>query len=398
MKIDNSFSRRRFVERCAQSAFGLAVLPGLAGRATADDTQIGFGKAKRIIFINIGGGMSHIDTFDPKDGDTKGPGSAIKTAADFQVTEYLPEIAKVADRLTVIRSMTAKIGVHRPASYFMRTAFAERNTVKHPNLGAWAEHYLGPSHDTLPSSACINQGPRHGNGFFPPSYSPIPIHDPERGVQNIDVQGGTEALKNRLALSQDLSTDFMSRFPDANTKAYQEFYDATMRLLRSKDLEAFDLSKESKQTRERYGEGKFGQGCLLARRLVEAGIRYVEVTDNGWDMHTNLEAEMEEKAPPMDKAYAALIQDLESRGLLDSTLVALTTEFGRKPEYSGNGRNHYPICFTTVLAGGGVKRGYVHGSSGSKGDRPSKPVTVPDFHATIGWAAGLPLKDPAYSP
>lgn len=381
-------TRRKFIENCALSAFGLSVLPNFS---SAQAGQSGFGSAKRIIFINAGGGMSHVDTFDPKEGSSKGPGNAVSTKGDFQVTEYLPETAKIADQISVIRTMTSKIGVHGPASYFMRTAFAQRPTVKHPNLGAWAQHYLGASHDTLPSSACINQGPRFGNGFFPPSYSPIPIMDPVTGLQHIESKGGNSTLKKKLDLAQEMSAGFINRFPDSNVKAYREFYDHTIRLLRSEDLSAFDISQESQKMRNRYGDNKFGQGCLLARRLVESGIRYVEVSNEGWDMHQNLEAEMEEVAPPFDKAYAALISDLKERGLFDSTLVVLGTEFGRKPEFGGGGRGHYPICFSTVLAGAGIKRGYVYGESDKKGAKGDKPVTYGDFHATIGHAAGFQL-------
>jgi hypothetical protein len=393
---DFCLNRRRFVEQCALGAFGLSIFPRLASAQEAIRGK-GFGKAKRIIFLQVKGGMSHIDTFDPKTGPTKGPGEAISTKADFQVTEYLPKTAKVADRISIIRSMTAKVGVHGPAQYFLRTAFTQRNTIKHPNLGAWAQHYLGQSHDTLPSSACINTDPKYGNGFFPTSYSPIPIFDPETGLQNIETRGGSVALKKRLALSENLSAFFSARYPDANVKAYREFYDNTLRLLRSKDLEAFDLSKESGPMREKYGMSKFGQGCLLARRLSETGVRFIEVASTGWDMHNNLKAEMEDLSPSFDQAYAALISDLDDRGMLDDTLVVLATEFGRKPEYNGNGRGHYPICFSSVLAGGGVKRGFVYGSSDKEGAYPENPVTVHDLHATIGWAAGLPLKEEAFS-
>ena len=168
-----------------------------------------------------------------------------------------------------------------------------------------------------------------------------------------------------------------------------------MRMLRSEDLDAFDLSKENKQTRERYGDSRFGQGCLLARRLVETGIRFVEVTSDGWDMHKDLKGEMEDICPPFDHAYAALIADLKERGLLDTTLVVLATEFGRKPKYEGDGRGHYPLCFTCGLAGAGVKRGFVYGASDAAGAQPDQPVTVGDFHATIGWAAGLPIEKEA---
>ena len=389
--MNSSFiDRRQFVERCALGAFGLSILPNLSAVPSVAG-QNGFGKAKRIIFLQVRGGMSHIDTFDPKDGKSKGPGKAIRTKSDFQVTEYLPKIAGIADKIAVIRSMTAKVGVHGPAQYFMRTAFTERNTIKHPNLGAWAQHYLGESHDTLPSSACINAGAKHGNGFFPTAYSPIPILNPNTGLRNIRTRGGSEALSQRLALSEKLSSFFSARFPDPQVKSYREFYDNTLRLLRSKDLDSFDLNKESSAMREKYGMGKFGQGCLLARRLVETGVRYVEVSTDGWDMHNNLESEMQDLSPAFDQAYAALISDLDDRGMLDDTLVVMATEFGRKPQFNGNGRGHYPICYSTVLAGGGVKRGFVHGSSDTEGAYPEDPVTVHDLHATIGWAAGLPL-------
>ncbi|MGB0144604.1 MAG: DUF1501 domain-containing protein, partial [Akkermansiaceae bacterium] len=248
--------RRHFIERAAKAAFGLAVLPNVARSYQIESTKglAGFGSAKRIIFINVKGGMSHIDTFDPKKGKAKGPADAIKTAADFQVTEYLPEIAKVADRISLIRTMSAKIGVHGPAQYFMRTAFAERNTIKHPNLGAWAQHYLGASHDTLPSSACINEPPRYGNGFFAPTYSPIPILEPSAGLENLKIEGGARRLKMKLELANTLSERFVAKYQDSNVAAYRDFYDETLRLLRSKDLQAFDLGQADKATRELYGD------------------------------------------------------------------------------------------------------------------------------------------------
>lgn len=400
-------NRRKFLEQCAFSAFGVTVLSGCgepkknvdvadatsASAKTPATGKDGFGSAKRIIFINVKGGMSHIDTFDPKKGN--GPGDTLSTKTDFQVTNYLEKTAKIADQISLIRSMTAKVGVHGPAQYFMRTAFTERNTIKHPNLGAWAQHFLGPSHDTLPSSACINQGPRYGNGFFAPAFSPIPILDPQTGLENIKSKSRPIELKRNLDLASQLSAGFLEKFQDSNVSAYRDFYDQTMRMLRSEDLDAFDLSKENKQTRERYGDSRFGQGCLLARRLVETGIRFVEVTSDGWDMHKDLKGEMEDICPPFDHAYAALIADLKERGLLDTTLVVLATEFGRKPKYEGDGRGHYPLCFTCGLAGAGVKRGFVYGASDAAGAQPDQPVTVGDFHATIGWAAGLPIEKEA---
>lgn len=402
----DSQTRRAFVERCARAAFGLSILPlfkgadvlGLDAAPTAG-SRAGFGTAKNVIWLQLIGGMSHIDTFDPKTGASKGPKGAIGTKAGFQLSEYLPKIAGVADKICVIRSMTAKVGVHAAAQYVMRTGYEQRGTVKHPTIGAWAQKYLGPSHKTLPSSVCINRNSDHGNGFFPATFSPLPIQDPDAGLQNAHSPAGLETTEKRLALVNHLDTAFRTRYPDENVAAYNDFYDSTLTLLKSSDLKAFDLNAEPAKLREAYGRNKFGQGCILARRLVESGVRFIEVTSGGWDMHNNLDDSMEERGGEFDQAFAALIGDLESRGLLKSTLVVVATEFGRKPEFSGSGRGHYPKVFSTVLAGAGVKRGYVHGGSDEKGaDVADKDMTIGSFHATIGWAAGLPLEQAVISP
>ncbi|MGA0133794.1 MAG: DUF1501 domain-containing protein, partial [Opitutales bacterium] len=177
-----------------------------------------------------------------------------------------------------------------------------------------------------------------------------------------------------------------------NVQAYNDFYASTFELMRSRDLKAFDISAEPKAVRAKYGADKFAQGCLLARRLVEHGVRFVEVRSGGWDMHATLEDKMEDVGAEFDAAFAALIEDLESKGMLDTTLVAVTTEFGRKPSFEGGGRGHHPLVFSTVLAGAGVKRGFVHGASDAKGHGVDRdPVTVGSFHATVAHAAGLPV-------
>ncbi len=400
--------RRTFIERCAKISFGLSVLPFFTRVADAAEKQgaavpnaglPGFGKAKRVIFLELAGGMSHIDTFDPKKGESKGPGTAIPTRADFQLTSYLPEIAGVADKITVIRSMTAKVGVHASAAYLMRTGFEKRGTIQHPTLGAWAQHYLGGSHKTLPSSVAINRSSNHGNGWFPASHSPLPILSPEDGLMNTKSIESEEVQAKRAELLIALDAGFGKKAADENVKAYNEFYDTTFQLMKSKDLKAFDLSSETKETRARYGKSKFGQGCLLARRLVESGVRFVEVSSGGWDMHKTLDDSMADRGGELDHVFATLIEDLEARGLLDSTLVAITTEFGRKPEFKDGGRGHHPLVFSTVLAGGGVKRGYVHGTSDAKGYAPEKdPVTVGSFHASIAHAAGLPVEQEIMTP
>lgn len=403
----DEIDRRTFVEHMARAAFGLTVLPFLPGqnlcageaKPAAPSTTTGFGSARSIIMLQLSGGMSHIDTFDPKDGPSKGPAGAISTAAGFQITSFLPETAKVADKICVIRSMTAKVGVHEPAQYLMRTGFEKRGTVVHPTLGAWAQQYLGASHPTLPSSVCINRNSNHGNGFFPATMSPLPILDPDEGLKNATSPVDAATADKRLALLHDIDRDFTEKAKAASVNAYSDFYQSTLRLMKGRDLAAFDIQQEPADLREKYGRNRFGQGCILARRLVESGVRFIEVESGGWDMHKDIEGGMEERGAEFDKAFAALINDLEARGLLDKTLVVVATEFGRKPEFDGSGRGHHPKVFSCVLAGASVKRGHVHGASDKRGGEPeSNPVTVGDLHATVAHACGLPIDQSVTSP
>ena len=295
--------------------------------------------------------------------------------------------------------MTAKVGVHESARYLMRTGFEKRGTVVHPTLGAWAQNYLGASHQTLPSSVCINRPSNHGNGFFPATMSPLPILDPDEGLRNAVASADASIMEKRLALLSDMDRKFTNSVKDSEVAAYNDFYESTLRLMKGKDLERFDLKKEPDELREKYGKNRFGQGCLLARRLIEGGVRYVEVESGGWDMHKDIQGGMEDRGSEFDTAFAALISDLDSRGLLDSTMVVVATEFGRKPQFDGSGRGHHPLVFSCVLAGGGAKRGYIHGASDAQGGHvESDPVTVGELHATVAHACGMPIEKNVISP
>ncbi len=407
-QLRDPLARRTFLEQCAKVSFGLTVLPFFSNLAQAAESAPGaapnaglpgFGKAKRVIFIELAGGMSHIDTFDPKEGGSKGPVGNLSTKAGFQVTEYLPETAKIADKISVVRNMTAKVGVHASAAYIMRTGFEQRGTVQHPTFGAWAQHFLGASSKTLPSSVCVGRPANHGNGWFPAAYSPLPIMSPSDGLQNVRSAADPDLQVKRADLLTQLNGGLGGNGADENVKAYNEFYESTFQLMKSKDLAAFDLAAEPAATRARYGTSKFGQGCLLARRLVENGVRFVEVSLGGWDMHATLDTRMKDVGADFDHVFAALIQDLEAKGLLDTTLVAVTTEFGRKPDLSGGGRGHHPLVFSTVLAGGGIKRGFVNGASDAKGYGPDGDGVSPGaLHATIAHAAGLPVQTDIITP
>lgn len=394
-------TRRQFVERCAATSFGLSILPAsqLATAKPTGQKPAVFGKAKSVIWLMLNGGLSHIDSLDPKKGKTKGPAEAINTSADFQVTEFFPKFATVADRVCLIRSMEAKIGVHKPAQYFMRTAHEPRGTILHPNLGAWGSHYLGRSSKNLPSSVCVNRRSDQGNGFFPSSYAPLAIGDPSKGISDVESIGSKSLAKKRLTLLNGIDANFRKQFNDKSVNAYNGFYDDALALMKSKELKAFDLSDESEKQRAAYGNNSFGQGCLLARRLVGSGVRFVEVKHDGWDHHKALADEMGDVAPVFDQAFATLIIDLEQRGMLDSTLVVVATEFGRKPNFDGDGRSHHPICFSTVLAGGGAKKGFVYGKSDDAGYYVDEnAVSIGAFHASIAFAAGMEIDKPAMSP
>ncbi|SKA99580.1 Protein of unknown function [Prosthecobacter debontii] len=408
----NDQSRRQFMLNTAKTALGVSVLPGLSARmAAAEGAAVrtgpgtpGFGKAKHVIYLWMNGGMTHLDTFDPKTGSTKGPSDPIKAKAegiDF-LGGYLPKLAENANKLSIIRSMSSKTGVHESGTYIMKTGYEPRTTIVHPCMGVWATHFLGKIKDvTLPDSVIVNSGSSYpGSGFFPPALSPIPISNPENGLQNIRPTTSDNLFSKRIDLMNEFDTSFRKKFQTDDVKAYTEFYDETLKLMKSEDLKAFDLSAESAETREKYGRNNFGQGCLLARRLVEAGVRFVEVQMGGWDMHNTIDNAMTNNGNILDTAFAALLLDLEAKGLLDSTLVVLGSEFGRTPDINENdGRDHYPLAYSTVLAGGGVKRGFAYGATDKDGRRPADKQTSPqDFLATVGHAMGLPTEEIVMSP
>ena len=283
-----SESRRAFMLTCARAAFGLSVCGLLPASLSAENQPVtkkpttggkpGFGAAKRVIFIMPAGGLSHIDSFDPKAGPGKGPGNPIATTGGFQVTSFFPETAKVGKHLCLLRSMTAKIATHAPAAYLMRTGFSEQGGVKHPMLGAWAQSWLGSSHAIMPSSVSLGRRSDQGNGFFPVTCSPIAIADPADGLANAKAACSAEEFKKRTELMNLLDADFRKRSADIEVKNYTDYYSGALELMKStKELDAFDLTKEPKNMQDAYGPSKFGQACLLARRLVSAGTRFVEI-------------------------------------------------------------------------------------------------------------------------
>ena len=404
----NPIARRDFMMRTAQAALGVTVMPSLnlAAAGTTGAGTPGFGKAKNVIFLWMGGGMTHIDTWDPKDGATKGPTDPIKANAGSGNMDRLggtmEKMAKVANKFSIIRSMSSKTGVHDQGTYVMKTGYEPRGTIVHPCIGAWASHFLGRiKGPTLPDSVVVNSGNAFpGAGFFPTTMSPIPISNPETGLQNIKPTTSDDQFKKRLSLTDEFDTSFRKKFQSDDVKSYSEFYDETVKLMKSEDLKAFDLTQEPAAVREKFGKNNFGQGALLARRLVQAGVRFVEVQSGGWDMHNTIDTALGTTAATMDSVFAALIEDLVSNGLFESTMIVMGSEFGRTPDINENdGRDHYPLAYSTVFAGGGVKGGFVYGSTDKEGRRVAdKQCTPQDFQATIGHAMGLPVDEVVMSP
>ena len=405
----DEYSRRRFMETTAKSFLGVGALGVASHSQAALGPNLGLpnraGAAKHLIYLYMGGGMTHMDTFDPKPGhENQGQTKAINTNVDgVQISEYLPTLAQNADKLAIVRSLTSTAGAHSQGNYLMHTSYEERATIRHPGLGAWALKYKGRMNPNLPGAVFVGGDSRinGGGGFFEPEFEPLAINDPNAGLKNSKLRGvDQETFDHRLELAGKFDAEFHKRYNVKQVRAYTQMYDDAVRIMTSKDLEAFDLRQEDEATREAYGDDSFGQGCLLARRLIEHDVRAVEVSFGGWDMHNNVFISAPDKCRILDQAVGALLTDLDKRGKLEDTVVVLTTEFGRTPRINQNaGRDHYPKAFSSVIAGGGIKGGTVWGKTSAGAEEVEEnPVKIPDFNATIAYALGLPLDNVIYSP
>ena len=409
MKLDTDLSRRHFVGRAAKSFLGVSALAALpdsvfsAGSGASALQQVA--TAKRVIYLYMNGGMSHLDTFDPKkDREVMGPVEQLRTRADdIVLSDNLPLLAQQADKLAVINSMTSTQGAHKQGNYFMHTSYEMRSSIRHPAMGAWLLKMTGRDNPEIPGNVMIgNESTHPGSGFFEASLSPLMVRDPEGGIQNSTMMKGMteKSFEFHRDLARKLDAPFVEKYNQKNVRAYTDMYDDAVRLMRSRDLAAFDLEKEPEGIKERYGRNSFGQGCLLARRLLEHGVKFVEVSMGGWDTHNANFINVPEKAAELDAALSTLISDLERRGMLGDTLVVLATEFGRTPEINANeGRDHHPQAFSCMLAGGGIQGGRVWGKTDERGAKIlDGKVRVEDLNATIAYALGLPLNQVLYSP
>ena len=340
-----------------------------------------------LLFMN--GGPSQFETFDPKPGQTNGgPTKAIDTnVSGVQIAEHWPNLARQMKEICLIRSMSNKEGAHPRAVYQLHTGYLPSGAVKYPSFGAVVSKELGRPDFELPYY--VNIGGRFNNsagaGFLGMRYAPFAVIDPNRMPNNAELTVGNDRFQRRLDLMKDLEEDFAAAGAKHAVAEHQSVYRGAANLITSPKLKAFDLAQEKDATRERYGRTAFGQGCLLARRLVDTGVTFVEVELNGWDTHQDNFERTKTLSEQCDKGFAALVGDLKERGRLEKTLVIWLGEFGRTPRINAqNGRDHYPRAFSAALAGGGVKGGQVVGASSADGaDVRSRPVTVPDLFCSF---------------
>ncbi len=446
-------TRRAFLECLATAAAATLALPEPRARGTESGHSIAHPapRADAMIVLWMAGGMAAPDTFDPKRYRPFEPGlavadvistfPAIPTAIDgVQICEGLPEIAKVLDRATLIRShVQPDLGsiLHSRHQYHWHTGYVPPQTVACPHLGAWMARVLGPRNPVMP--AFVNIGQRLEGigeseeikafttaGFFGSAFGPMNLPYPEQAALAVQPPGGMSAKRfaDRYAAMRRLASaaPARERLSDHHQASMLQSIDNAHRLLNAREREAFDITLEPKEVQERYDTGRFGRGCLLARRLVEQGARYVEVTTEyvpfvHWDTHENGHERVASLHAEIDRPIAALIRDLEERGLLDRTLVVIASEFSRDmivegqpgsdakdqasspkdflqvPAHYGQHR-HFTGGSTVVLFGGGMKRGMVYGKTAD--ERPcmaiENPVTIPDLHATLFTAMGMSPK------
>ncbi len=400
-------SRRQFITDSAKACLGVSILPAAGKKAFALTPGKRPATARHVIFLYMAGGMSHVDTFDPKPENpaVQGPVKAIRTSADgIQLSEFLPKTAKQMHNATLIRSVITNQGAHEQANYLLHTSYIKRGTIMHPTLGSWVSKMSGKINPTLPENIRVNGGSNVlGAGFLESRHGPLPIGNPAAGLQNSKM---AEHLTNdrfgrRLLFADKMNKDFLASYPQRKVRAYADLYKEATKLMKSEDIKAFDLELEPKSSHQLYGQHRFGQGCLLARRLIENKVRYVEISMGGWDTHDDNFQRVADNCIQLDQGLGALLFDLDRRGLLKETMVLLTSEFGRTPEIVGarQGRNHWPKAFTYLMAGGGVKGGFAYGKSDANGKEVEENlVKVPDVNATIAYALGLPLTKIIYSP
>jgi hypothetical protein len=416
----SGLSRREMFRLAAAGVVGFSTsgwIESLAADVAGDPRR-----RKSCILLWMTGGPSQIDTFDPKPGHANGgPEKPIDTSVPgIQIGPHLPKLARQMKDIAIVRSMSTKEGDHGRATFNLRTGYQQTGPIHYPTIGSLISKELGTDDAELPNFVSISPArgfnpAAFGPGFLGPQYAPLIVGE---RIGN-DAQGGTDARNlsfkvddlsppagidtpradARLGLLTSMGKDFLGRHPGVAPLSHQDAYHRAVRLMRSKASKAFELDEEPAKLRDAYGRTPFGQGCLLARRLVERGVPFVEVSLSsapgagavGWDTHAQNFPAVKSLCEVLDPAWATLMDDLRTRGLLDSTMIVWMGEFGRTPKINPNsGRDHFPNAWTTVIAGGGIRGGQVIGSTGKDGmSVKDHEVAVPDLLSTVCKGLGI---------
>ena len=416
----SALSRRAWLTTSAASLAGLSSSGWIEQLAAAAGP--GAKPPRACILLWMNGGPSQLDTFDPKpDHENGGPFRAIETSAPgIRIGEHLPQVARWMDRSAIVRSLTGKEADHGRATYLVRTGRPPEGVIQYPTLGSLVSRELGTSDHPLPSFVSVapyrsTNLAAYNPGFLGPRFAPFIVGDVTaaqaqqqtadaylRQLQVADLKPLQELADARQAARLDLwremEREFGSARPDAPVASHHTAYERAVRMTAPDAMAAFNLADEPDKLRDSYGRNLFGQGCLLARRLVERGVSFVEVSlggvnsgGMGWDTHVNNFATVERLCGVLDPAWATLLADLRDRGLLDSTLVLWMGEFGRTPKINGTaGRDHFPLAWNAVLSGGGVKGGQVIGRTSADGSTvEERPCAVSELLATVCQSLGI---------
>ena len=419
MRNLNQLDRRRWMQTAGMGMLGLSMsgwLPALAAQL-ADDKR----RNRHCILLWMGGGPSQTDTFDMKPHHENG-GEFKEIATNVpgvRFSEHLPQLAQHADQLAIIRSLSTKEGDHGRGTHLMRTGQPPMGAVRYPAIGAALAKQLASPEVALPPYVSVapfrgfNNG-AFGPGFLGPKYAPLVVGATggmaaaaagdgfaELKVDALEPPKDVSAsqMQRRLELWKTLESRFLAEHPNETIRAHQAVYDNSLQMIESDAADAFDLSQEPNEIREAYGKGMFGQGCLLARRLVERGVPFIEVSLNsatggglGWDTHSNNFETVKTLSGELDAGWSTLMTDLKQRGLLESTTIIWMGEFGRTPKINGGGgRDHFPQAWSCVLGGGGIAGGQTYGRTSDDGTHVEEDKTsVGEVLATLCAALGVP--------
>jgi hypothetical protein len=362
--------------------------------ALAPNALAAAGRAKRCILLWMAGGPSQLDTCDPKTGTNGGPFDAIRTRVPgIRISEHLPTVAKQMKDIAIIRSMNTREGNHERATYLLHTGYAPQVTVTHPSLGAVVAAQIGDSGSDLPNFVSLG-GPSLGSGFLGPQYKPLVVGNSGSMPDNLGMAYGVDEKrqKYRLKLLGDMEKKFAAERGFELSAARKDIRERALRMMNSKLTQVFDINTDRSTIRSDYNlETRFGRGCLTARRLIEAGVPFVEVRLPGWDTHSENFDKVRDLSAALDPGMGTLIADLRDRGLLRDTLVVWMGEFGRTPRINGNaGRDHFPRAWSVALAGGGISGGQVIGRTSENGQEVvDRQVNTGDLFASIARCFGI---------